>query len=218
MTKYRILLALLLGAGFTSVVALSLNFTGFPSVLLIPGGIPVAILSKSGGLGSVPALLLANTLFYSVMIFAVISPCYRNLGEASVRLTAGKVAAPIVILVVLACIPRLSPLWPQGMAELERVEKELQSAILPGMTVGEAQGVVRTAGIAFQEETEQSPLNVLETSDVTMRAQTGDQLLFSRFQMKAGQFPCNYEMQVFLLFGQDGKLRQSYIHRRPVCP
>ena len=218
MAVYRVVLSALCGAGLTALIALSLNLTFFPAVLLFPAGIPIAMLSKSHSLGSTAALLAANTLLCSAIFLAAFSLFLPKMNEASMRLITIGSAFPVGIFVVLACVPRLSPLWPQGMAELADVETGLRAAIPLGTSAEQARTLLKLRGIEFQEEVEKSQVVVLQKSDAMMEAAKGDRLISGRLQTNAGQFPCNYEIDIFLLFGENDKLQQQYIHRRPICP
>jgi len=79
-------------------------------------------------------------------------------------------------------------------------------------------GVLNSKKIQFYESTEPSDGVVLENADTTMTAHAGDTVLVSRFDTKAFEFPCGYDMQIILVFGNDRNLKQRYIHRFRMCP
>jgi hypothetical protein len=127
-------------------------------------------------------------------------------------------AAPAAILLGLACVPALNPLWPQGMKELAKQESELQAAFPLGIEIGQSRTILQTKRIAFSEETETSDRVVLERIERSIKAGPGDRVLSARFQTNAYSFPCGYDMEIVLLFDRDGKLKQQYVHRFPMCP
>lgn len=104
------------------------------------------------------------------------------------------------------------------MADLAKQESELQIAIPVSMTLDEVRGVLKSRKIQFYEFGEPTGGLVLENRDTTINAQAGDSVLVSRFQTEAFKFPCGYDMQIILLFGHDGILKQRYIRRLMMCP
>jgi len=216
--KHSILLATICGVAFTSLIVLALNVAFFPAIFLAPGGVLGSLLVRSDGLGSVPFVLGANAIFYSAIFFSVLFLTKHSINVDSVRLLAVRLAIPTAALALIACTPRLSPVWPRGMVDLAKTEAGLQAAILPDMTLEQARTVLQSRGIEFEEEEEKSPVVVLQNADTTIQATTGDRLLTSRVHTNAEQFPCNYEVRILLLFGQDGRLQQRYVRRRSICP
>jgi hypothetical protein len=104
------------------------------------------------------------------------------------------------------------------MAELARQESDLQKVIPLGMSLNEARSVLKLRGIQFTESAEPIGGLVLQNGPTTITAQSGDTVLVSRFQTEAFKFPCGYDMEIVLLFGSDGKVKERYIRRFPMCP
>ncbi len=220
--RYKFLVALLCGTGFASLSVLLLNVWPIAqplSIFLLPGAIPVAYLSGSQEFGPPLAVLAANALVYSGIAYAILFAYCRNLKAATMRLAAIRLTAPALILLGLACIPALNPLWPRGMMELAKREKELQDLLPLGVGLEQARSVLRSKGIEFHEKTERAATVVLDNRHgVIVTAAPGDRTISSRLETEASQFPCGYDMQIILLFGQDQKLKQQYIHRWRLCP
>lgn len=191
MTRYRLAIALLWSIGFTSLLCLLMNLNWFIGMLLLPGGLAA---------------------------FAVAFLLFRNARLEQVRRIAGWSIFPVAAIAVLACFPSMNPLWPHGMADLAKQESELQTAIPFGMSLDQVRGVLNSRKIQFYESTEPSDGVVLQNSQETITAQSGDTVLVSRFQTEAFEFPCGYDMQIVLLFGHDRNLKQRYIHRFRMCP
>jgi hypothetical protein len=57
-----------------------------------------------------------------------------------------------------------------------------------------------------------------EGPDNKISAHVGEQVLSGRFRTPAYSFPCTYDMKITLVFGQDERLKDRYIHRAQVCP
>ncbi len=95
---------------------------------------------------------------------------------------------------------------------------DCNSVIPSGMSLDRVRGVLNSKKIQFYESTEPSDGVVLENADTTMTAHAGDTVLVSRFDTKAFEFPCGYDMQIILVFGNDRNLKQRYIHRFRMCP
>jgi hypothetical protein len=202
--RYKVGISLLCGSGFTALLSLLLGVPYFAvewvaSILLLPGGLFAAFVSRSSELYPTVIVLVGNTLLYSALAFAILSSRFGNIGMRTERLVALGLAFPVAVLVFLSFIPRYDPMWPQGMAELGRQEVDLRNAFSPGMTAEQARNVLRWKRIQFNE-----PLS--------------GGSIFSRFPTEAGQFPCGYELQIVLSFGPDGKLQNRDVHRSRVCP
>jgi hypothetical protein len=191
MTKYRLAIGLLWGVGVTSLACLLMNLIGFVGIFLLPGGL---------------------------VAFAVGFLRFRNAGLPQLRRIAAWSMLPLTVLVTLACIPSMNPLWPHGMRELRELETDLQTAIPAGMSLEQVRGVLKSRKIQFYESTEPSDGVVLQDADTTMTAQLGDTVVVSRFQTEAFEFPCGYDMQIVLVFGHDRNLKERYIHRFRMCP
>jgi hypothetical protein len=144
---------------------------------------------------------------------------FRKAGLQPLRRIAGWSVLPVAVLATLACIPSMNPLWPHAMTELARQESDLQTAIPVGMSLKQVRGVLNSRKIQFYESTEQSDGIVLQyPQERTMTAQSGDVVLVSRFDTEAFEFPCGYDMQIVLVFGHNGNLKERYIHRFRMCP
>ncbi len=220
MTKYRICIAILSGLGFTSLACLLLNIPVaniFLSALFIPGGILLSILSGSENGDSIPALLGVSSALYSILAFVVILLRFRNTQAARLRQIAVWLVFPVSAMSCLACFPSLNPLWPAGMAELSRQELELEKALPLNMGLDDARGVLRAKGVEFQESIERVEGVIFDGPDAKIKAVPGDRVLSSRFRTSASNFACAYDMNIILLFGQDERLKERYIHRFPIC-
>jgi len=218
MAKYKIAVALLCGAGFTSLVALLIRVLLPFSLLLFPGGILVHFTVRSDDFGPPLLVLAANVLVYSAAAYAGISFLYGGIAVQKMRLAALRLVLPVAILVGLACIPAVDPLWPRGMTKLAEQEKALQDALPVGMSVKGARNVLNSKRIQFQEQDEKSPEIVLQRQDKTITAAVGDRVISARLETEASQFPCGYDIEVVLLFGPDQQMKDQYVHRLRLCP
>ena len=224
MVKYRVAVALLCGAGFTSLLVILIKLS-MPSgialllsLLLLPGSAVAHLAVGSREIGPPPLVLAANAIVYAVVLFVGLSIFARGVAAGKIRLAAAWLVLPVVILTGLVCIPALNPLWPRGMMELTRQEKGLQDALPVGMGMDGARVVLRSKGIQFQEETETSQAVVLEQPDRSITAAVGDRVISARLETEASQFPCGYDIQVVLLFGPDEIMKDRYVHRLRLCP
>jgi hypothetical protein len=220
MTKYRICISILGGLGLTSLVCLLLNIPWanfFLFALFTPGAIVLNILPRSANWDSVPALLGANAVFYSILALVVILLRFRSIQPVKLRHIAIWMAVPVTAMLCLVCFPSLNPLLPVGMAELSRQELGLQQALPLNMRLEDARSLLLAKGIQFGESIENSDV-VFQVPDRKIAIAAGDRVLTSRFQTSAFRFPCGYDMQVILLFGQDERLKERYVHRFPICP
>ena len=191
MTKYRLAIALLWGVGFASLSCLLMNLNGFVGFFLLPGGL---------------------------VAFAVGFLMFRKTELTQLRRIAAWSVLPVTVLAALACIPSMNPLWPHGMRKLTEQENDLQTAIPAGMSLEQVRGVLNSRKIQFYESTEPSDGVVLQNAETTMTAQSGDTVVVSRFQTEAFEFPCGYDMQIVLVFGHDGNVKDRYIRRFRMCP
>jgi hypothetical protein len=220
MTKGKIALAILCAVGFVCLVLLLLNVHPLPAVFIFPGYLlaaPFAMLIKPEEFGSLLLIVAANVLIYFGVVYIALSWLGRRLTLERVRQAIAILLLPTAILVILACIPKLNPLWPHSMAELARRETALQQALSRGIRPEQARSILRSQGIQFQEWTETSKETVLERYNTTIHVAPGDRFIWARIETDAGQFPCGYDIEVFLHFGPDEKLKDSYVHRRPIC-
>jgi len=215
----RITLALLWGSGFTALSSLALNlpYVNLGALfVLTPGGLIHDTLLKQSD--SAPAILLANFLVYSAFAFVIISS-FSILRPARTedRRVSLWIVFPVAVLVCLACIPTLDPLWPTGMAQLAKKEVQLQEILPLGMDLEQARGVLRSQGISFWERVQESDDDLLTRPDASVSAVAGDRIVVSHIPTDAGQFPCGYRIDVILVFGKEGLLKQRYIHRFRIC-
>jgi hypothetical protein len=224
MAKQKILVALLCGAGFSSLLLLLLNvsqsvFLTVPlSIFLLPGFILADLMLRSNEFGPPLFVFAANSLVYAVVAYAGVSVFGRGVTPDKIRLATIRLAIPVAILVCLACVPRFNPLWPRGMTELARQERVLQEAFPVGMGIDAARAVLRSKGIRFYEWIETSQAVVLERQDTSVTAAAGDRVISARIETEAGQFPCGYDVEVVLLFGPNDRLKDQYVHRLRLCP
>ncbi|MFZ0955365.1 MAG: hypothetical protein WAN60_03415 [Candidatus Sulfotelmatobacter sp.] len=224
MTRHMVLVALLFGTDFISLVVLTLNIPVVNCVafmFLVPGGIISAGFTREAGWSEAIILLIANTLIYSALtLFFVFRwvEFRREANSPSLRRLTIRLTVPSLILAGLACVPRLNPLWPHSFGELARQEADLQRAIPVGATLDQARLQLDSRQIKFREEIEDSPRTILSNGETLVTAGNGDRVLSSRFETNAYQFPCWYDFQIVLLFGPDGKLKDRYIHRFRICP
>jgi len=217
-------MALLCGAGFTSISLLLIKLSS-PSVLslilallLMPGGVVASLAVRSQD--ATPPLLVctANAVIYAGAIFAALSVFGRRIVAAKMRLALIWLVFPVVILVGLVSVPAFNPLWPRNMTELATEEKSLQNALPLGMGLEESRAVLRSKGIAFEEELEKSQEVLLTREDRSISAAAGDRVISARLETEATQFPCGYDIEVVLLFGPDGRMKDQYIRRLRLCP
>jgi len=220
MTKYRVFASLLAGAGFVSVLCLSLNIPAVNlllSSLFAPGAILIAPFNF-GEWGSVVALLGANVLIYSVLAFGVILLRFRGLLKGELKRLTIRMLLPVVAASTLACFPALNPMLPVGMEDLAKQERELQQALNPTVNLQDARSVLNNRHVEFGEMLQESDALVFQGPDKRINARTGDRVIVSRWRTNSWSFPCGYDMEIILLFGTDEKLKDRYIRRFPMCP
>jgi hypothetical protein len=217
----RALLALVLGLGFTALACLAINIPVlglFIFVLLAPGAVPGIILDKTTIGDSVPLLLGANVLFYSIMAYGLIFSRLRTALPKRLNSIALRLILPIAVLFGLACIPRLNPILPTGMNELAAMESDLQRALPLGSNLTDARNVLKSRGIEFAESVENSQTIVLRGGSEEIVASPGDRVLSSMLPTSASKFPCDYRLRVVLVFDPDGVATERSIKRFPICP
>jgi len=190
----------------------------FLFALFTPGAIVLNILLRSANWDSIPALLGANVVIYSILALVVILLRFRNIEVPKLRHFAIWMVLPVTTMSCLVCFPSLNPLFPIGMAELSRQELGLQQALPLNMGLQDARSVLKAKGIQFYESIENSESVVFQGPDRKITAAAGDRVLSSRFQTSASRFPCGYDMEIILLFGQGERLKERYVHRFPICP
>jgi hypothetical protein len=214
----RIAFASLCGAGFTALLSLTLHLSYvslLASLLLVPGGLVQAVLR---GADSPVAILSANFALYSLLIFLTASSFSGIQRIAESRRVSLWLAFPVGVLVCLACIPTLDPLWPSGMTQLAKREAQLHEILPVGIDLEHARGVLRSQGIQFWEQVQKSDSVILTRPEGDISAASGDSVVSAQIPTNAGQFPCGYRIDVVLVFNNERRLRERYIHRFRICP
>ena len=215
----RIILATLVGIGFTSLLALMLNVPLQPVpylafLLLAPGGIVTSVLFKLSWLGPPVPVLVSNAAVYSAIAYLVFY-CLTSRLSTTRTLVVAAVALPLAF---LASVPNLNPLWPRGMSELEETERTLRQGLPADSDLTSARAFLRGRGIDSYEYSATSEEVVLQRANVRIIAQPGDHVLSARVPTAAEQFPCSYRIDVVLVFDRQEKLQESNISRFPLCP
>lgn len=221
MTRHRFYVSLLSGLGFVSLICLLLNIgvaNFFLLALFIPGGVAASILPWRTSWISISALLGANVVVYSILVFAVLLLRFGTTERVKLRQIASRMVLPVAAISCLACFPSLNPLWPKGMAQLSKQESELQSALPLNMRLQDVRSILKGKGIEAVDFVENSEDVVFQGPDKKITAHAGDRVLSGRSQTSASSFPCSYEIQVVLVFGPDERLKERYVSRFPICP
>jgi hypothetical protein len=214
----RITFALLCGAGFTALLSLMLHLSYvnlLASLLLAPGGMIQALLRGSD---SPLAVLAANCAVYSLLIFVIATTAAGIQKRAESRRVNIWLACPVGVLVILACVPTLDPLWPTGMSQLATQEAQLHEILPVGIDLEQARGVLRSQGIRFWEHVEKYDNVIFTRPEGSISAASGDTVISAQVWTKAGQFPCSYRIDAVLLFGKEQRLTKRSIHRMRICP
>jgi hypothetical protein len=224
MTNRKVAVAVLCGAGFTSLVLLLIKLSS-PSVIalflglpLLPGGAIAHFLARSQDIDPPLLVLAANAIVYAGIAYAALRTFGAGIAAEKMRSSAIKLAFPVAVLVGLVCVPVLNPLWPRGMVELTRQEKNLQDAFPLGTGVDEARTVLRSKAIRFQEQIMSSDTVVVDRPEKSITAAAGDRVISARLETQASQFPCGYDIEIVLLFGPNEKLKDQYVRRLRLCP
>ena len=224
MIKHKLSVAVLSGSGLASFLVLVLNVHAqivavVASLFLLPGGVLATLLTRSNEFTPPLAVLATNALVYSAFVFIVlIAPLSRGVNTSTMRVLAIRLVFPALLLIGLACVPAFNPLWPHGMAELAKQEKNLHEALPLGMGLDQARAVLQSKGIQFQERAEETQTVVFEREGKNVTADRGDSVIWTRLETKASQFPCGYQIEIVLLFGQDKTMKQQHIERFRICP
>jgi hypothetical protein len=224
LTKYKLLVALLCAVGATAVAVLLLGVTPSAFALLLPG-LPFAIVLGGATQSDSPLILFASTLAgYSCLAVAAVFWGVRNSDPGKWRRWTIRLAIPVAILTILACIPTLDPLWPEGMTRMRKKEAVLY-AIPENATPEQVRSTLKSEGIQFKEEVETDPQVVLSKENTVISANKGDRLIFtdvSPDQIKpepdATLWPCRFDIQIVFLFDPEGKLKQRYVGHARLCP
>jgi hypothetical protein len=214
----RIAFASLCGAGFTALLSLTLHLPSvslLASLLLLPGGMIQAALR---GTDSPLAILLANFAIYSALVFVIASRLPRVEQRAESPRVILWLAFPVGVLVCLACIPTLDPLWPTGMTQLARREAQLHEILPVGIDLEQARGILHSQGIQFWEHVENDDSVILARPEGSINAVSGDTVVSAHIPTNAGQFPCGYRIDVVLVFSKARRLTDRYIRRFRICP
>jgi hypothetical protein len=216
-------LALLAGAGFTSlaVLALTVHFSlvvYFSLVAITPGGVATSLfLPKWSELGHPIPVLLCNVVIYSSVAYPILKYGLR-LAESKVKKVIRILLLPVVALFGLACVPPLSPIWPHGMQRLKSEEQALRADLTVGMGLTPARAVLKRAGLSGSEQEMHKGGLVFSSGKAEMTAQPGETAVWARSETIAEQFPCSYVIHVVMIFGTDGMLRDKYVGSEGICP
>lgn len=214
--------ALLAGFAFTALLALSLNLSSLffiipATVLLAPGGILHGLFANVHGVFSPLPMLLMDSLIYSTLAYFVFRRWVR-FEFSRRRLLPALAVAPVGLLVYLACVPAVSPIWPRGMSELTAQENSLGRGLPVGSSLDAARAFLRQRGIDTTEEEVVAERVVFQDVTIKLTAKPGERILFARIPTDAGQFPCGYRMDVYLIFDKSDILQSRRIQRFPICP
>lgn len=226
MKKCTLWVALLCGTGFTCLLCLvlALSTSALLSILLAiflsPGGIVVDLLVRPKEFSPPLLILAANSVIYSAVAYGGLSVLRHRVGPEKIRIIAIRLVLPVAILVTLVSvsIPKFNPLWPHGLAQLTRQETALRQALPVGTRLDAARAALQSKGISFAENSEQTQTLVLDQNGTSIVATPGDHVISARVRTEAGAFPCEYDIQLVLLFGQDSVMRQQYVDSFRVCP
>jgi len=221
--KYRMVLAVLAGAGFAASITLLVNAPGSLSpfvalIFLMPGSLLASRLFRSDGLGPPLAVLAASALVYSTIAYVSFALWLRSANLRKLKSLTLYLSGPALGLVGLACVPSLNPLWPQGMAQLAETENALREGLPKGASLERSRAFLQARGVKLYEEKLTVQQVVLERGDTKLVAHPGDQLVSARIATNAGQFPCGYAIEVLLIFDASKNLEQNHIDRLRICP
>jgi hypothetical protein len=214
----RIVFAALCGAGFTSLLSLTLNLPNvnlLAGLMLLPGGLLQSLLR---GADSPIAVLLANFLVYAVLFFVITSYSSEVQRKAESRRLNLWLAFPVGVLACMACVPRLDPLWPTGMTELSRQEAQLRESLPVDIDLQQPRGVLRSQRIEFWEHVEKDDNVIFTRPEGNLKVISGDTVVSAKVWTKAGQFPCSYRIDIVLVFGKEARLTDRSIHPLRICP
>ena len=221
--RYEVAIAILCGTGLPSLLLLLLRIAPVALVSvalalpLVPGFVLAGLLWRSEATSPPLAVVALNAMVYSTIALGIVSAVCRDVGTAALRLVTIRLLVPAFVLTGLTCIPALNPLWPRGMTELAKQEVELQAALPLNMDLAHARDVLRSRGV-LHEETATTERTIWSRQDASVTAAPDDRVVWSRLETAASQFPCGYQIEVFLIFGPDEKLKRRHIQRAPVCP
>jgi len=223
-TKDKAVLAALLGLGIACLLPLLLDIAVVPLVplvatlLLSPGSALGAAFVGGEAFGPPLVVIGINAALYAGAIQLIGLSLWTKVTARSLRRAIAWLAFPVGALAVLACIPRMNPLWPRGLGDLTARKARLEQALPLGMPREEARRVLASDGIDVQEERVQTGRIVLNRERHVLAVRSGDTILSARFRTGATQFPCAFDMELALVFGPDGTLLQRYVNPLRLCP
>jgi len=219
--KYCFILASIVGIGFTAVVTLSLNVPSSPVlvaafVFLTPGGI-IASPRGSLGWGPVISVLAIDAIVYSAIAFATLRYWLRP-EKHLMRSLVLILGPPATVLGCLACVPKLSPVWPRGMDKLADEERSIRAGLPIGVGSNSARAFLMASGLDSSEQEIGRESLVFQAGKIGLTAQPAERAMWAKSHVIAEQFPCSFAIQVALVFGKDEKLRDKYVGRTGICP
>jgi hypothetical protein len=223
MTKYRGMMALLAGAGFSSLAILLLNLdsaaaSSILSFLLLPGWAISELYSRSKDLYSPLIVLAANAVAYGGLAYFLLGRYFSRINTEKARYCLALSAVPAIALVSLACVPSLNPMWPVGMQWLAQEEAELHSGLPVGSQLDQSRAFLRARGIAAYEQEVKVGQEIPRREGPSFAVRPGDRLVSARIATDAGQFPCGYAIELGLVFDANGVLRENHVDRLRLCP
>lgn len=223
MLKERIVSALVFGCCIACAMILLVHVrVAILAALLaffLSGGTLVSSLRQFSQLSTSLVIVSANALLYSIIFLGIFYWLVdQDLANKVYRVTA-RLIIPTIILFCLTCVPAINPLAPRGISELAAKEKILQEKIHFGLGLGETDAILRSMKIPFEYRTEQVESVVFNNGMGTLvKADAGDRVILARIQTAAYEFPCDYMIQIALVFGRDGNMKKNYIGRVRTCP
>ena len=207
---YRVLVALLLGTGFTALICLLLRLHIIAALFLYPAGLFLSLFQHRD---SAWAIMAVSAVTYSAVAYYV----FRNRKSAGSGRTALRLALPALLLTGFAFSPKFNLLLPEGMRELAEQETELSRDIPDNTRLEQAREILRSKNIQFHKEVQTSARRVLERDGIAIDALAGDRLVFARFPTNASVFVCAYDLEIYLLYDAAAQMKRRYIHRFRVC-
>jgi hypothetical protein len=220
--NYRLILAVLVGTGFSSLITLLLNLRGsvvlLLSILMFPGGLIASFLPHSQELDSPLSTLAANGAAYSGLAFLLLTYSFSKINIHALKRSAIAITLPVIALTLMACVPSLNPLWPREMEKLAQEENDLRQGLPIGEGVTECRDFLRSRKIEFYEVELRDQQEITRRGGPPMIAQAGDRLISARVFTDAGQWPCGYAIEVALIFDANDALKDSRVNRLRLCP
>ncbi len=186
-------------------------------LFLYPGGLLASLINPQKLVPHPLFLLITDAVLYAVSFFLLALVFRRSLTVSRVRTATRILAIVAVILLTLACVPLLNPFWPHGMGQLDTRAAEIRGLIQSDMTIDQVRAALQRGSMTVNEETEDTPREILRNGNTTILAAAGE-VLSSRSRADATQYPCGYDLEVLVLFGPDGKIKNRYVAPLPICP